>query len=303
MSTLPLVTVGLPVRNGERFLDEALASILTQDLDDLELVVADNGSTDATPTIARDAARRDDRVRLLPSPRDRGAAWNYNRVVAAARGRFFKWASHDDLLRPGNLSACVAELQRWGSEVVLAYPRTELVDGDGRVLELYDDRCDVRQPRPSERLRHLLRELRLCNAVFGVMRLEVLRTTRGIGAFHSSDVVLLAELALRGRVHEVPAPLFARRRLDEPGARHRMTDAEKVAWFRPDAQVGRRPMVRSRLVAEHVRSILAAPLAAEERARCLGVLAAEWGPRYWRTMGGEVKGLLREVARLHPQGG
>lgn len=294
MSARPRITVGVPVRNGERFLAGALESILTQDIDGLEVVVSDNGSDDATPDIAREAAARDRRVTFLRVPENRGAAWNYNHLVDVSSGHYFKWASHDDVLLPGHLASCVGELEAAGPGVVLAYPQTLLVDADDRVLEVYDDHCDVRRPESWERLRHLLRHLRLCNPVFGVMRRDVLLTTRRIGAFHSSDVVLMAELALRGEIHEVPGRRFLRRRLDEPGARHTLTRQEKTAWFRADGRAPRLPMVRTRLVGEHVRSIWVAPLPMAERRRCLQVLAAEWAPRYWRTVGGELKAVVRD---------
>ena len=60
----PRVSVVMPVRDGERFLREALDSTLAQTLPDLELIVVDDGSTDATPEILADGARRDPRVRV-----------------------------------------------------------------------------------------------------------------------------------------------------------------------------------------------------------------------------------------------
>lgn len=292
-TTRPVLTVGVPVHDGARFLEATLRSILDQDVDGLEVLVSDNGSTDSTLEIARSFARSDPRVHVLHSPVNRGAAWNYNTLARTARGEFFRWASHDDLLLPGNLARCLEELRQGGPDVVLAYPRTTLIDGHGHVIEEYDDRVDARQVSPWERLRHLLRHLRLCNAVFGVTRRDVLLDTRMIGPFHSSDVVLLSELAMRGRIHEVPERLFLRRRLEEPTARVHLTPREKVQWFDP-AQSPRHVMKRTRLVREHVRSIAAAPLTPYARARCLGVLGSEWGPRHWRTVGSEVRRAVQQ---------
>src|SRR4051812_12825537 len=91
------VTVGLPVHNGEQFLAAAVDSLLSQSVDGLELILADNASTDGTLAICERYAAQDRRVRVLPSDANRGAAWNFNRCLAAARGRYFKWAAHDDL--------------------------------------------------------------------------------------------------------------------------------------------------------------------------------------------------------------
>jgi cellulose synthase/poly-beta-1,6-N-acetylglucosamine synthase-like glycosyltransferase len=85
---LPHVSVGLPVFNGERYLRQAIESIQSQT--DLELIISDNASTDATEGICREYATRDPRVRYYRSDQNRGAAWNHNRVVELARGEYFK---------------------------------------------------------------------------------------------------------------------------------------------------------------------------------------------------------------------
>lgn len=284
----PLVSLGLPVYNGERYLEETLASILGQTMGRFELIISDNGSTDGTERICRAHAERDRRIRYLRAERNRGASWNFNRVARLATAPYFKWASADDLLAPTYLEACVNTLEAAPASVVLCYPRTALIDSDGTVVEHYQDRMDVRHPQPRERLRHVLRHLRLCNAVFGMSRREVFLSTSLLAPYHSSDVVLLAELALRGQIWEVPERLFLRRRPEEPDARHRLTQVEKIRWFDPSRRL-RYPFIRTRLFAEHARSIMAASLPLTERVRCLGVLASEWGPRYWRNVGGEFK--------------
>ena len=98
----PLVTVGLPVYNGERYLAEALEAALAQDLDDLEVVVCDNASEDSTREIALDYVARDRRVRYHRNERNLGLARNFNRVFELSRGKYFKWTAHDDctLRRP-----------------------------------------------------------------------------------------------------------------------------------------------------------------------------------------------------------
>ena len=108
--TTPRVTIGLPVFNGERFLRESVESVLGQDFGDLELLVADNASTDATLDIVHEFAAADRRVRVLRSDRNRGAAWNYNRLVGEARGELFRWHAHDDVLLPAAVQRCVTAL-------------------------------------------------------------------------------------------------------------------------------------------------------------------------------------------------
>ena len=77
---VPHVSVGLPVRNGERFLARALDSLLAQDHADLEIVVSDNASDDATPDICRQYARQDSRVRYQRNESNIGLVANFNRA-------------------------------------------------------------------------------------------------------------------------------------------------------------------------------------------------------------------------------
>ena len=97
MNSAPLVSVGLFVYNGERFIEEALNSILNQTFTDFELIISDNASTDRTGEIARAYAKRDERIRYYRSEKNMGAGWNVRRVYELATGKYFKQAAVDDL--------------------------------------------------------------------------------------------------------------------------------------------------------------------------------------------------------------
>jgi glycosyltransferase involved in cell wall biosynthesis len=286
----------MPVFNGEPYIEQTLASLLDQDFADFELIISDNGSTDGTAEICRDAARRDERIRFQRHEENRGAAWNYNHVVTLARGRYFKWCGHDDLCAPSYLTGCVEALEASGPGAVLAYPRTVLIDGAGETIRSYRDGLDLRQPTAGARFRCLLRNLDLANAVFGLVRTDVLATTGLIGAYNRSDLVLLCELALRGQVLEVPEELFSRR--IHAGASHRANPTARQAreWFtgRP---AGGPVLPRTRFIIEIVRAIGRAPIAPDERVACLGVLAWTWGPRYTKLIVAELIRALPEAAR------
>lgn len=109
---LPLVSVGMPVYNGANHLAGAIHSVLSQDYKNLEVVVCDNASDDGTPAIASDFAVRDRRVRYIRNPENIGLLPNFRRVRDEARGKYFCWLGHDDLLSdPSYLSATVAHLE------------------------------------------------------------------------------------------------------------------------------------------------------------------------------------------------
>ena len=95
--SLPLVTIGLPVFNGEDFLEEAIESLIGQSLGDFELIISDNASTDSTKDIVERFLKRDPRVRYIRQPKNIGAARNFVFVLEQARTELFMWASHDDI--------------------------------------------------------------------------------------------------------------------------------------------------------------------------------------------------------------
>src|SRR5919112_5909956 len=106
MTARPRVTIGLPVYNGERFLEQALDGLLAQTFTDFELIISDNASTDRTPEICQAYAARDSRIRYVRQPENIGAGPNHNILVPMARGEYFKWASHDDLYDPDLVAKC-----------------------------------------------------------------------------------------------------------------------------------------------------------------------------------------------------
>src|SRR5215471_13265296 len=127
MYSTPLLSIGLFVYNGERFLEETLVSILNQTFTDFELIISDNASTDRTGQIAQAYAERDNRIRYYRSEKNMGAGWNVRRVYELATGKYFKQAAADDLLEPDFLRLCVEALENDPSCVV-AYPKTKVVD-------------------------------------------------------------------------------------------------------------------------------------------------------------------------------
>ena len=258
----PTVSIGLPVYNGERFLEETIESILGQTFADLELVISDNASTDATAEICRRFAARDPRVRYSRNPDNLGAARNYNITFELARGRYFKWQGHDDPIPPTYLERCVAVLDS-DPTVVLAYGRQFPIDEHGRPKRTGALVAARLQGRSGLASRHALVRYLACVAVpaghpvgpiFGVIRTEALRRTPLLGAFVSHDLPLTAEIALHGRFHQLPHIAQFRRYHAEQGHRTHRTLAQRESWFDP-ARAKLTTYPRVRLLREHVHAV------------------------------------------------
>jgi glycosyltransferase involved in cell wall biosynthesis len=263
----PRVSIGLPVRDGARYLRGTLDAIRAQTFTDFELIVADNASTDGTEAICRAHAAADSRVRYVRHATNLGVARNFNLTFEHARGRYFKWAADDDVIAPEFLARCVAELDR-DPGVVLCHAQTRIIDEHGTVVGDYTyPPRHASAARPSRRLRDVLAEDRWCFEVFGVIRAETLRATRGLDRYVGSDRVLLADLALRGRFAIVPESLFLNR--DHPGRTVRRYPAHHLrAGVVDPALEGRRVLPHWRILAEYARCIGRAPMTASERRRC-----------------------------------
>lgn len=270
----PRVSVGLPVRNGERHLEEALEALLAQDLADFELIVSDNASTDSTPAILASFAARDPRIRVVRHETDIGGSGNFNSLVWLAQAPLFKWASDDDLCAPTFLSTCVKALDT-DPGLVLAYPKTVLIDERGEVIRNHEDRLHLDSDDPVTRIRDFVRHRWLCNPLFGVIRTDVLRRTSLERPYPSSDIALLGELAVAGRFHEVPERLFYRR-LSASSVGVGALDRWGVAqWYRPGSRPGLVPP-SARVLVDLNRAIAAADLTLGQRLRTAAVFSFEW---------------------------
>ena len=93
----PKVSIGMPVYNGEKYIREALDSLLAQTFTDFELIISDNASTDGTEAICREYAARDPRIRYVRQSENRGPTANFHFVLDEAVGEYFMWAAYDDL--------------------------------------------------------------------------------------------------------------------------------------------------------------------------------------------------------------
>ena len=122
---------------------------------------------------------------------NRGIRWNLPRVFELARGQYFRWAAHDDLVAPTMLEACLDVLEEDPS-VALCMPKTLVIDGDSRIVRFpegqFTSGCvgeDNERERlrllasddPAERFRGVLLMSLRCHEIFGLMRREQMART------------------------------------------------------------------------------------------------------------------------------
>jgi glycosyltransferase involved in cell wall biosynthesis len=286
--------MGMPVRNGEAYIEEALQSLLKQTFPDFELIISDNASSDRTQAICGDYASMDRRVRYHRNPVNVGFCRNQNSVIEAARGEFFLLAHHDDVRSPEYLSRTLAVLDADRS-VVICYTKTRDIDERGRPLPRQDPPLRLDCPDRRVRFRDVIRMDHICEPDFGLTRLDLLRRTRLHGDYADSDRVLLAELALHGRFHQVPEYLFFRRAHAQQSTAIAPDRQARTVWFNP-AYTGKLVFPHFRQLREYLAVLRRVPIGWLDRTWCL-IAMLHWIVTNRRRLVGDLDFAARQLGR------
>lgn len=247
-SSHPLVSIGIPIYNEEVFLEQALASLLTQDYPNIEFILADNASTDATPDICKRAAEADSRIRLLHADTNLGSATNFARCLEAARGELFMWAAGHDLWSSNMVSQCAAALQSHPSAVI-AVPESCWIDAQSMPFGDYASLLDTRGMEPLARLFTLL--WANMHPIYGLMRTATLRATGPMPNYSGSDLVLLTRMILAGNCVPAGKALWSRRQIRPPET---MQDRQK-RYRNSQFKLGKSLFPLVRLAGEVLRTV------------------------------------------------
>jgi glycosyltransferase involved in cell wall biosynthesis len=269
---VPRVSIGLPVYNGERYLVDALESLLAQRFGDFELIISDNASTDATQDICLEYAAKDDRIRYVRNRFNVGVAGNFNQTFRLSSGEFFKWAAYDDICEPHLLTRCVEVLDR-DPGVVLAYPRVAMIDESGQITERKDPGPDISSVDPVVRMSTLMRHPFWATSIFGLNRSSVLARTKLMRSNAACDHVLLAELCLKGRFVELPQWDFLNR--DHPGRTLAKSSIIQRALYMDPRLPRTATVLRLIQVAAYFDVVWNAPIDPRARLRCF-ITVGEW---------------------------
>ena len=277
----PVLSVGLAVRNGREIVGRCIESVLCQDFADLELIVSDNASDDGTVETVEDYARMDPRVRLSINPVDIGSHENMNRVLVAARGKYFRWISADDWLEPGCLSACVRALEREPDAIgVTNWFTIHTTDGLTR-HEAYAGEFPT-SPDPARRFERMLWFFHAGDAkydpIYGVYRRDGLMRSHRIRPVERTDWLLSTELVLMGPIVHVYERMAHRTR-DYPLGSQRVALRRRLDPVRAKQL----PTSPRRLSRELFSLAVAADLSQEELRRCRRALLAFWAKEVARV--------------------
>lgn len=226
-STSPLVSIGLPIYNEERFLSQTLDSLLAQDYENFEIIISDNASTDATNNICQDYCRESRKIKYLRFDKNMGQGANFPKVLIEAQGDYFMWACGHDKWSKNFISECLTCLETHPSAIV-AVPASNWIDQNGQNLEKESGFSDTRGMDIIAR--YFTMFWGNMHPAFGLMRTNIIKTwvSRNI---IGNDLLMMTFLALKGDFVHADKALWSRREF-----RYEKSYKERVERYKYGAQ-------------------------------------------------------------------
>lgn len=211
MTASPLISIIVPVYNGEKYLRECLDSLLAQTLTDIEIIVVDDGSTDGSAAICREYMQREpDRLRYVHQENS-GQSSARNHGLDHARGQYIAFCDADDAYCPQAMAFLHDVLEQNSADIAIA--------GFKRNKNLSTDRYNVRVLDSADCIRQTLYQDRQCNtSVWGkLFRSELFDGVRFTEGLYYEDIEILPRLYAKcGKIAVSDARIYFYR--DNPGS-------------------------------------------------------------------------------------
>ena len=228
----PKVSIGMPLYNGEKFICQALDSLLSQTHENFELIISDNASTDSTRSICLDYANHDKRIRFYENNENVGAIKNFQIVLDLASSDYFMWAACDDIWEPSYISKLI-DIMNIDKSIVLAFPIFSVIDENGIEISEYLDILELPSDDLYQRLSNYINQyeqLGKSNPIYGLMQRKYAES-----AFKSvfnlmndnvwgADMLFVFQLLTLGKLAIAEEILFHKRKLATAPSSNMLTD-------------------------------------------------------------------------------
>ena len=196
----PLISIGIPVYNEEKYIENLLSSIVDQDYPNLEIIISDNFSQDNTWLIIQNFLRNDLRITAVRQPINKGAVYNFYYVLNKSQGDFFIWAGGHDVWGSKNmLTSCILKMLK-NPNIVLSVPETRWIDEKGDDPKVFPKEfIDTTEGNsPAKRVLLLMNQMVRCSSIHGLHRRTVLKNTLPWPS--NNDVIGLYRIASQGNI-------------------------------------------------------------------------------------------------------
>ena len=234
-------TIAIPAFNEERHIGDAIESALVQDAD---ILISDNGSSDGTRAICEAFAARHERISYVRHATNFGAVENFKFGMDRSQTEFFMWLGAHDVLPPGYVSLLQSELLR-RPDAVHAFGAVRYIDSESRFVSSYSYEFGraLGSSSPCHRLVTIARYLSDCSFVHGLFRLAILRKSWTNEADLGMDHALMASVATHGPLSYVPEISYGRRLV-----RSEHSVAEQLERIKPGATIDGRDHIYRRMI-------------------------------------------------------
>lgn len=196
---MALVTIGIPIYNEEKYLEQTIGSAINQDFKDIEIVICDNASTDGSVEIIKKYADLDKRIIPIYKENNTGPLGNFHCLLDNTRSKYFVLLGAHDLFLPNYIHEAVAFLES-NPDYVMAYPQSKLVDGNEDKLGYRDSDIDTFGLDVGQRMKKTAANLFWCTCFHGVFRTDIVRKLPTL-QIRGSDHLFLYAAAYHGHIH------------------------------------------------------------------------------------------------------
>jgi glycosyltransferase involved in cell wall biosynthesis len=208
----PVVSIGMPIYNQEKFLEKTIESLLGQEFGDFELCIIDNASTDQSFDICQRYARADQRIRIVKNRFNLGRVAGFDLALKHCSGKYFMWSSGHDLYHRGCLRQLLDQFNANGQSAAMVVPGTALIDTQDHLIKRRFDHLPDTQSLPTvERFKRIIWNFRLGYLSGGLFRSALLKKVWDPFNIRGAMHVVAARLSLLGDVIRVNDTVFFKR--------------------------------------------------------------------------------------------
>jgi glycosyltransferase involved in cell wall biosynthesis len=190
----PLISIGLPVYNGEDTLPKAIEALLSQTHENIELIISDNCSTDGTEKVVK--SFQDERIKYFKQVENLGPTNNFAFVKEKAQGDFFMWHSHDDWLDSNYLEVCLKKMNS-SEDIALVAGLAKYYDENGFVSK--GEPTEFLEDSPTQRVLSYYRTVTDNGVYYGLIRKSFLDNV-DLRNLLGGDWLVIADLAWQGKI-------------------------------------------------------------------------------------------------------
>jgi len=235
---IPLISIGLPVYNGDKFLSIALDSLINQTFQDFEIIIFDNASTDNTANICKKFKEKDQRIKYFRNKKNIGARNNFNIILNYVNTPYFMWAAHDDVWEPTYIEELIVQLTLDKSRALI-FSMFDSIDENGNVVRNYPKMTNLLTQFSSNDMFFRVHQFinfnerdGKANLIYGIMRTKIIKKIGGIIQYSDKtfgiDNLTLLLILLEGKFYIMNKLLFHKRIYDNKNSKNKRYNYKSI---------------------------------------------------------------------------